>query len=119
MPSRLDDLRRHRALLEEHLNWLDREIEAAARGGPPAEPAPLPAPEIAPVRPPTRPFVMPATPRPPIPAAADVERLFEQFRAEEQKQGAPPSKAGCWTVFSLILLVLVGAVGALVYFLYR
>jgi hypothetical protein len=111
MPSRLDELRRQRALLQEHLDWLENEIELSAGA------APVSAPAAAPPPPPR-----PTATRAPVPspqAAAEAERLFAEFRAEEEKHRPPPSKAGCWTMFSLILLVLIGIVGGLLYFLYR
>ena len=110
MSSRLDELRRHRALLQEHLAWLDREIAAAA-GEKPASPA---VPIVAAPR--------PATPPPAAPDAADaveLEHLFAELSAEEQKQMAPPSKTGCWVIYSAILLVLCATVGLLVHFFYR
>jgi hypothetical protein len=109
MSSRLDELRRHRALLQEHLNWLDREIESSASGTQPS----MPAPAIAPARP----YTPPAPPS--VNAAAEADRLFAQLRAEEEKQSPPPSKTGCWIIFSLILIAIIGTVGALLYFLYR
>jgi len=111
MPSRLDELRRQRALLQEHLDWLENEIELSAGTLPVSTPAPVPTP-------PPRPVAAPA--QVPSPQAVEeAERLFAEFRAEEEKQRPPPSKAGCWTIFSLILVVLAGTVGGLLYFLYR
>ena len=46
-PERLSELRRQRALVSQHLEWLDREIAAAeSPAPPPAAPAPL---EISPM----------------------------------------------------------------------
>ncbi len=107
MPSRLDDLRRHRVLLQEHINLLDQEIAEESKksqGGAPAA-------RVEPPRP------VPPTPSPV--AAAEADRLFAQFRTEEEKTSAPPSRSGCWVIFWVILLALVGLVSGLGYFLYR
>jgi hypothetical protein len=109
MSSRLDELRRQRALLQEHLAWLDREIDAAAGDARP--PAPVPA--VEPARP------SPAAPPPTAQAEADAEQLFAQFRAEQEKNAPPPTKAGCWMVFSLILLLFFSGIGVVAYFIYR
>lgn len=109
MPSRLDELRRQRALLQEHLARLDREI--AAEPGESRDPDPAIIPKAAPVRPPA--------PPPSPAAAAEAEEMLAQFRADEEKNRPPPTKAGCWVIFSLIMLALVGAVGGLAYFIYR
>ena len=107
MPSRLDDLRRHRAQLQEHINLLDQEIaeEVARNQGvvPSAPPAPF----------------SPIPPRPSPAADAEADRLFAQFRAEAEQSSGPPSRSGCWVIFWGILLVLIGLIGVLVYFLYR
>jgi hypothetical protein len=42
MSDRLHVLRRQKALLSEHLAWLDREIAAEERSQPPTLPSPLP-----------------------------------------------------------------------------
>jgi hypothetical protein len=39
MPDRLAELRRQRALVQQHLEWLDREIAAVHAGATPTEPA--------------------------------------------------------------------------------
>jgi hypothetical protein len=131
-PSRLDQLRRQRALLQEHVTWLDREIAAEMMTSrPPASPpgsAPsgyrtsLPAGSPPPPAAPASTFgATAAIPAAPAAGAApvNVDELFDRLRADERKDGGPPSKTGCWVAFAVILLVLIGSAGALILFLYR
>ena len=84
MSDRLQELRRQRALIEEHLRWLDAEI-AASQGPnrPPAAPPPVsptpaddPAPELSP------------------------EESAALARAQVDAADAPlRAKRGCWVVF--------------------
>jgi hypothetical protein len=106
MPSRLDELRRHRALLQEHLAWLDREIAAAAGERPPSSAAA----GLTPVR--------PAASQPP-PSSSQADDLFARLSAEEQKRSAAPSKTGCWLIFSGIILLFCGVVAAVAHYIYR
>jgi hypothetical protein len=125
-PSRLEQLRRQRALLQEHLAWLDREI---AGGLTTHRPAPTPGPGTG-----TSGYRA-SLPSATSPAAAatgmqaapgevgngsgvNVDELFERLRADE-KESAPPSKTGCWIAFAVILLVLICATGATILFIYR
>jgi hypothetical protein len=140
--SRLDQLRRQRALLQEHVTWLDREIAAEMVAGrtanssgpvPSSSPAPAPSssaslgyraplpPASATVSPlPTASAVaMPAAPTASTGAHVDVDELFDRLRADDRKDNAPPSRTGCWVAFAVILLVLIGSAGALIFFLYR
>lgn len=129
---RLEQLRRQRALLQEHLAWLDREIAGEMISGRPTAPSasgPAPSGYRAPL-PPSAPSPAAAAGISAAPAAVpgtfaspgtgvDVDELFERLRADDQKENAPPSKTGCWIAFAVILLVVVGAVGAVFFFLYR
>ena len=121
-PSRLDQLRRQRALVQEHLAWLDREIAGEMTSGRTAGPstsepsgyrAPLPS---GPARASTAPVSAVAAP---ASAGVNVDELFDRLRADDQKENAPPSKTGCWIAFAVIMLVLIGAAGAAIVFLYR
>lgn len=90
MPSpeeRLQQLRRQRALVQEHLAWIDHEI-AAASGGvtPPAPTAPSP------VAPP--PAAAPANPA----VDAEAEAIIENYRAESRSSIAA-ARRGCFIVF--------------------
>lgn len=102
MSDRLTELNRQRALLAEHLAWIDREI-AAARG---EAPAPVPAPPPPPV---------PAAPAAPAP---DVDALFERLRAEEQGRGQL-SKQGCWIVFAALLAAGLALLAIATFLIYR
>ncbi len=109
--DRLKELVRQRALLVEHLGWLDREI-AAARGSasPPAGVVPVPA--ATPL--PSPAAVITSLPVPPT----DVDTLFDRFRSEEAGR-EQVSKQGCWLVFAALMLVSLIAIGALVFLRYR
>jgi hypothetical protein len=117
------------------VTWLDREIAAEMMTSrPPASTpgsdasgyrAPLPAPSS----PPSAATAIPvptfgaATAIPAASAAGsaqvNVDELFDRLRADERKDGGPPSKTGCWVAFAVIVLVLIGSAGALILFLYR
>ncbi len=129
-PDRLSDLRRQRALLQEHLAWLDREITLAtaetnapadATSSPVAPGAPLPVsvppaggvspalPAIAPA--PTSSTVVS------VPATVDPEAILEQYR---KPGGALHRKVrqGCFLYFAAAFVLLGLGVVAL-YFLLR
>lgn len=93
MPDRLAELRRQRALVQQHLDWLDREI--AATGPAPSKDNP---PQLAPAVAPT-----------PLPAVAP-EAYAPDPTATQQEV-----KRGCllWLVAGLLVL---GAIFAAIYF---
>jgi len=93
MPDRLDDLRRQRALVQEQLAWLDREI--AAQSSSPARPA---QPSTLPVAPAT----LPATPE-------------EAYEPDPAAAGSD-ARRGCIVTVALALLLL-GVVLVAVYFI--
>lgn len=111
MSDQLEDLKRQRALVAEHLAWLDRLIAAKITR---SESANLPD-----LAPPQRVGATaaetPPTLSPPPAQAEDPEALFARFAAEEGPALHPPSKFGCWLVFSLLLLSIVGGAAALIY----
>lgn len=126
-PQRLEQLRRQRALVQEHLAWLDREIAGemtASRPATPSTPVPsgyrAPLPSATPLSAP-----VPASLAPAAQVAAgsstgvNVDELFDRLRADDHKENAPPSKTGCWIAFAVIMLVLIGAAAAAIVFLYR
>lgn len=130
--SRLEQLRRQRALLQEHLAWLDREIAGEmVSGQPPGTPEPKPVSGSSGYRPPLPLGTSAASAASSASATAttaispgsgpsvNVEELFNQIRADHSKENTPPSKTGCWIAFAVILLVLIGAAGAAIIFLYR
>lgn len=98
MPSpeeRLQELRRQRALVQEHLAWIDHEITAASGG------AALP----------------PVAPVPPASPAADseTEALMETYRAESRSSLAA-ARRGCFIVFFAALALFALAVLALYFY---
>lgn len=94
--DRLAELRRQRALVQQHLAWLDEEI-AAAEGA-----ATRPAAPMAPSR-----------ARETVPADADA--LLARF-ADEERLSPRKLKLGCWLAFLIALAAFAGAI-ALWYFL--
>lgn len=132
MPDRLAELRRQRALVQEHLAWLDRELAALERTSPPrsAESPAAVDPFVVDVN--TQPAATGATPRPlspaatlsspapfgrasPAPAAAAqapmVDALLEEYRVEPGALKRDVRK-GCLLYFAgaMALLILVVAV---------
>lgn len=92
MPDRLAELRRQRALVQQHLAWLDAEIAAAEGEKPPATPAAAPA-------------QAPATEHP-----ADAEALLARYAAEE-RTSPNRVKMGCWIAFLILFAGFWGAIG--------
>jgi hypothetical protein len=89
-PAQLNELRRQRALVQQHLDWLDREITGAAP--PPALPPP--------------------DPTPPVPTAAPVY--------EPDPVGASQAaRRGCLLYAALTLALLAAALVALYFWRYR
>ncbi|HEY0968538.1 MAG TPA: hypothetical protein VGD88_14190 [Opitutaceae bacterium] len=115
--DRLKELLRQRALLAEHLAWLDREIAAAQPPkGTVATPMPADNPAIAgnaPAAGQPR-LVQPAVSAP----ATDVDALFDRLQTEEKSRGQF-SKQGCWLVFSILMLVSLVGIAALIFIRYR
>ncbi|HVS53387.1 MAG TPA: hypothetical protein VHD62_13610 [Opitutaceae bacterium] len=129
MSDRLNELRRQRALMQEHLAWLDSEIATAEKSSGEAtvaavSPAPSPAP--APVLR-TTPRVVSltpvATPRAttavsaPAPADPLAEKILEEYRVPE-KSLREDVRRGCFLYFAGALLVLGGVVVALYFLLH-
>jgi hypothetical protein len=109
MSERLNELRRQRALLQEHLAWLDREI-AAEQGHPPpataavAPPAPLPAPT-------------PASPATALASERDPDAILARYREQtgDLKQNV---RRGCFLYF-IAAFALVGLAVLALYFYSR
>lgn len=129
MADRLQELLQQRALIKEHLEWLDAEI-AASSGRSTANPLP-PVPRATPsaaAAPASREFPVP-TARPAVPPRGqtatiraepdDADVLIAKLAAEEKNQVRAPSKTGCWMVFAASLLLLVGGMFAAWYFFLR
>jgi hypothetical protein len=93
MSERLSDLRRQRALVAEHLAWLDREIAAAGSEA----------------------LATPVTPAPPanpgggadLPAA---EKILAEFRSEAERSPAKIRQGCLWTFGAGIALLILGVV---------
>ncbi len=117
MSDRLAELRRQRALIQEHLEWLDREIGAhSTSAGSPAQPESPPPAVCAPV-PLTapRPAPSPATP-PPALSDRELDALLDPYRtttASVQKD----VRKGCLLYFVIGMLLLALGVVALAFLL--
>ena len=90
--SHLDELKRQRALIAQHLDWLDRQI--AAEAGSSEEPPPI------------------AVPEPEV--EADLHAVPAAFVAESH-QRVGDARRGCMVAFGLFLLLL-GIATVIVYF---
>jgi hypothetical protein len=109
--DRLTELQRQRALVQEQLSWLEREI--ARETGQPAAPSALPASSV---RVPTP--LTPAMAQPALPpeAARAADEIIAQYQ-HEAGTGVQDVKRGCYLYFFLALgLMTVCALGA--YFVY-
>jgi len=107
MSDRLKDLQRQRALAQEQLDWLDREIarETGAAATLPPRSATPPMPE-------------PAN----RPSASAVAPSAEQILAQYQSRGRPmaeEAKRGCILYFIVGMILLVLAVGAVFLLKYK
>ncbi|MDB6115939.1 MAG: hypothetical protein JWQ62_2884 [Lacunisphaera sp.] len=104
--DRLTELQRQRALLQEHLAWLEREI--AREAGAPARPAAAPLPHLT-----QAPFPALAQRREPDPVAA--QHAAEEIMARYQQPVADTTKdvkRGCYLYFALAMgLLILGVVG--------
>lgn len=124
MADRLQELLQQRALIREHLEWLDAEIAASSgRVSQPRErtlaPQPVsPAPVLA--RP--QPSLIPAAVAPlsiaPRAQPDEADALIARLAAQEQTEPVP-SKKGCWFIFGTLLSLLVLGGVAFSYFFYR
>jgi hypothetical protein len=122
MADRLQELLQQRALIKEHLAWIEGEISAAS--GRPIESGPLTSPAVSPLPTPLpssrtfevkSPLISGSTgPR----LRDDAERLIAKLAAEEEKAPAP-TKKGCWIFFWTTLVTLGAAAWAVLRFFYR
>ncbi len=104
MSDRLTDLRRQRAAIQQHLDWLDREI-AAEQTGPGAPPAPAPA---APV-----PVIHPTAPR-----ASEADPGLTDLGQPDPVNAARQAKKGCLLYLVVALVIFFTAIFAIFYFAY-
>ena len=106
MPDRLDLLRHQRALVQEQLAWIDREIaELSSRAAPGTTPAPQtpPAPRPSPV-----------SPAPIAPILAD----FPEYQADAASMQSA-ARRGCLMYAALAFALLIAATVALYFLAYR
>jgi len=134
MSDRLTELRRQRALVQEHLAWLDREIAEASGADSSAGPVFPPSSAASDVPPPAAAVVVAAalkaraavpavsattpTPVPESPAvAAAADAILDEYRVAPDALKTDVKK-GCFLYFALAL-VLVAAVVVAMYFALR
>jgi anti-sigma factor RsiW len=133
-PDRLQELLQQRALLLQHLAWLDREIAAAS--GTPVAPAPAPVAPPAPSAPPRSPVSLPGpgyvasqgaavlartAPAPAAPAGEIVpgaDEILEQYRVAPQSLQSDVKK-GCLLYFFGAFALLALAILAFYYLNHR
>jgi hypothetical protein len=101
MSDRLPELRRQRALVAEHLAWLDREIADAGSEAP----------------------ATPVTPAPPAKPAGAVdvpaaEKILAEFRSEAERAPADMRRGCLWSFLAGMLLLILG-VAAIYWLRYR
>ena len=106
MSDRLAELQRQRALVQEHLAWLEREIAATGKALDQPAPAPLPVPTLA--------AASATVPTKPVPSEAHVDELLAQYRSAPGAVRQDVRK-GCLLYFGLALVALVASV-AILYF---
>ena len=112
MQDRLAELRRQRALVAEHLAWLDREI-AAAEGKP--SPAPLPAPTPTPAPTATEILAKVAEPAPALPPVASDHPDAALLPEPQPTDIKNDVRRGCLLYFALASLAVVAGTGLLVW----
>lgn len=128
MSDRLQELLRQRALVEEHLAWLDGEIAAAGGesadkseaplwpAASPAKPAsPNPAVSALTATPPA--VALPSTPALPPEVAKVADQIIEEYRVEPKALHTDVRKGCLLYFFAALGLVILGAVGF--YFAYH
>jgi hypothetical protein len=98
MPDRLNELRRQRELIREHLEWIEREITAAA-GSDPIRPVPAAKP--------TKWSAPPAAPRKTssAPATGDPDALVAKY-GQDSGNVHENVKQGCFLYFALAFVLL-------------
>jgi len=119
MSDRLAELVRQRALVQEHLAWLNREIAHAAdaaKSATAAVPAPAPLPAATASAPPAAAPLVPAA-LPASPKAIDADEIIAQYQATPANVKQDVRK-GCLLYFSAAL-VLLGLVVTVLYIALR
>lgn len=121
MSDRLAELRRQRALIQDHLTWLDREIAAEAQK-PAASGTGAAAVTTSATPAPAEPQTTPLAARPATTVAApttpeDAEAILAQYRASPDSMRTDVRK-GCWLYF-VGAFALLGIVIAVLYITLR
>jgi hypothetical protein len=111
MADRLEELRRQRVLVQQHLEWLDREIAAEAGKSKQAETG---AKLAAVVTNPTKPTALPAAPGTAPQANPDAEKILDEYRVAPASLHSDVRK-GCFLYFAAALAIFFGVV-AILYF---
>jgi hypothetical protein len=115
MADRLEELRRQRALVQQHLEWLDREIAAEAGKTQRAETgAKLAAVVTSPAKltaPPAAPGIAPQ-------ANPDAEKILDEYRVAPASLHSDVRK-GCFLYFGAALAIFFGVVAILYFALSR
>ena len=121
MPDRLAEIRRQRALVAEHLAWLDREIAAAAPASAapvaPTAPAVVPAP-IAPLDPAA--ILAAATAAKPAAQISAAPSIEDDIAEKHLPRRQPDSiqqdvRRGCLLYFAIAALLVIGLCALLVW----
>lgn len=93
--DRLHELHRQRALIAEHLAWIDRDIVRLTRSDTPvAAPSPTRPNQLSPTR----------------PKELSPDELINELAEETADTESLISKTGCWLVFATVILLCLGAV---------
>lgn len=108
--DRLNELRRQRALLQEHLDWLDQEIAAAAGA---AKPLTVKPPQMASAATKLSPIISVSLTD--TPTAHDTEALLRQY-ATDPRDSEASVKRGCWIAFIAAFAFLALVVGVWYFF---
>jgi hypothetical protein len=102
MPDRLAELRRQRALIADHLAWLDREIEAAASTSMALEPASQPATPKLPLAPAA--ILAAVQPAPATTVSPESDAHTHLLPEHQQANVKQDVRRGCFLYFALAAL---------------
>lgn len=108
MSDRLTDLRRQRALVQQHLEWLDREIAAAQPRPAETNPTPPPTPPAAAAPSPVRVPILPTSTDP----------VVAEFAQPDPVNAARKAKQGCLLYLVVALVVFFATVFVIFHFAY-
>ena len=122
MSDRLDKLREQKRLIEQHLNWLNQEIESESGTAPAPTPTPVQASQpVSPAPEPEQPTVQAVTPQPSEDDAnldQISEDLISQYAGESDRREMNP-KVGCILYFVGAFAFIAAVIYAIYWFGYR